>query len=450
MSTMWVGSIISVDCGDVLGVFEGEISNVDGENQTISLINVSRNNVKCEVKEVTLSTLDIKNLKLIESTLKTEKKNHSTNMINDCAAPSKNEITTNSPFIEDNQKKKGDGKKKINKRLDIKKWQRERDDACFSAPVDSEVLDVDFDFEKNLALFDKRAVFEEIDALSKSDHVRLVDCNKRTPTKYRHDENVLSNDIPILRQISVPCKYTEEYVTDTGLIVPSVTVELKKMIYEKCEEVGLLPKVRVEMIGRGACEMVLHLLGGSYRLNPQNTHQKPSVVILCGSHIQGAHGVNCGRHLANHCTLTTILIPAQAKDSHSIVSSELKLFSMCCGKTVNSVSSLPSSVDFIVDALESHENTKQEEKTWITSARQWANQAKAPVLCLDPPPNCTSTEHNFILSPALPFAFRSDKCSIHICDIGIPKGVFLNAGCTYSSPFGSKFVIPLYPRTAST
>ncbi|GBO17355.1 Enhancer of mRNA-decapping protein 3, partial [Araneus ventricosus] len=182
-------------------------------------------------------------------------------------------------------------------------------------------------------------------------------------------------------------------------------------------------------------------------LNPQNTHQKPSVVILCGSHIQGAQGVNCGRHLANHCTLTTILIPAQAKDSHSIVSSELKLFSMCCGKTVNSVSSLPSSVDFIVDALESHENTKQEEKAWITSARQWANQAKAPVLCLDPPPNCSSTEHNFILSPALPFAFRSDKCSIHVCDIGIPKGVFLNAGCTYSSPFGSKFVIPLYPRS---
>ncbi|GBL82271.1 Enhancer of mRNA-decapping protein 3 [Araneus ventricosus] len=108
---------------------------------------------------------------------------------------------------------------------------------------------------------------------------------------------------------------------------------------------------------------------------------------------------------------------------------------------------LPSSVDFIVDALESHENTKQEEKAWITSARQWANQAKAPVLCLDPPPNCSSTEHNFILSPALPFAFRSDKCSIHVCDIGIPKGVFLNAGCTYSSPFGSKFVIPLYPRS---
>ncbi|GFS95410.1 enhancer of mRNA-decapping protein 3 [Nephila pilipes] len=451
MSGMWIGSIISVDCGDVLGVFEGEISNVDGENQTISLINVSRNSVKCQVPEVTLSTLDIKNLKLLESTVKKEPQNDHTNSVN-VVMPltSKTEKSTSSPILEDTPKKKGEGKKKITKRSENKRWQKERDEACFSAPVDSEVLDNDFDFEKNLALFDKRAIFDEIDALSKSEHVRLVDCNKRAPAKYRHDENVLASDLPILRQISVPCQHTKEYVTDSGLVVPSVTVEFKKLLYEKCEESGLMPKVRVEMIGRGACEMALHLLGGSHRLNPQNNHQRPSVVILVGSHVQGAQGVNCGRQLANHCTITTVLCPPQAKGSHSIISSELKLFSASSGKTVNSVSALPTSIDLIVDALESHEEAKQEEKTWISSARQWASHAKAPVLCLDPPPNCTSTEHNFILSPALPFSFKSDKCSIHICDIGIPKGIFLNAGCTYSSPFGSKFVIPLYPRTEST
>ncbi|GFS68052.1 HTH_48 domain-containing protein [Trichonephila clavipes] len=68
MSGMWIGSIISVDCGDVLGVFEGEISNVDGENQTISLINVSRNSVKCQVPEVTLSCKNL-NLKFSFPTL---------------------------------------------------------------------------------------------------------------------------------------------------------------------------------------------------------------------------------------------------------------------------------------------------------------------------------------------------------------------------------------------
>lgn len=54
MSEKWIGSLVSVDCGIVLGVFEGEISSVDEINQTISLINVSRNNVKCTIPEITL------------------------------------------------------------------------------------------------------------------------------------------------------------------------------------------------------------------------------------------------------------------------------------------------------------------------------------------------------------------------------------------------------------
>ncbi|GIY25131.1 enhancer of mRNA-decapping protein 3 [Caerostris extrusa] len=450
MCAKWIGSIISVDCGDVLGVFEGEISNVDEGNQTISLINVSRNSVKCQVPEVTLSTHDIKKLKLIESTVKNYQKEKLATSLNVSTPSSKNDRITNSPLVEDDSKRKAsEGKKKNTKRIENKKWQKERDEACFSAPVDSEVLDSDFDFEKNLALFDKRAVFDEINALSKGDHIRLVDCNKRTG-KYRHDENVLTGDIPILRQISVPCKHTMEYVTDTGLVVPSVTLEYKKLLYDKSEEAGLGPNVRVEMIGRGACEMVIHLLGGGHRLNPQNTHQRPSVVILCGSHTQGAQGINCGRQLANHCAITTVLIPNLAKESHSILSNELKLFGMTHGKAVHSISALPTTVDFIVDALESHEEIKQQDKIWVSNARKWANQTKARILCLDPPPNCTSTEHSFILSPALPFSFKTNKCSIHICDIGFPKTVFSSIGCKYSSPFGSKFVIPLYPNIETT
>lgn len=108
----------------------------------------------------------------------------------------------------------GEIKKKNTKRSDSKKWQKERDDACFNAPVDSELLDTDFDFEKNLALFDKQKVFDEINALSKFDHVKLVDCNKRgSSAKYRHDENILSGFVSVSRQISVPCKAEKEYVT---------------------------------------------------------------------------------------------------------------------------------------------------------------------------------------------------------------------------------------------
>ncbi len=70
----------------------------------------------------------------------------------------------------------------------------------------------DFDFERNLALFDKRQVFDAIEgematavtaalgggSNNQPDVVRLVDCNRRRgkeeaaiQPKYRNDENVL-------------------------------------------------------------------------------------------------------------------------------------------------------------------------------------------------------------------------------------------------------------------
>lgn len=39
----------------------------------------------------------------------------------------------------------------------------------FATPVDDPVMDVEFDFEKNLALFDKQAIWNEIDAIQKPD-----------------------------------------------------------------------------------------------------------------------------------------------------------------------------------------------------------------------------------------------------------------------------------------
>lgn len=41
----------------------------------------------------------------------------------------------------------------------------------FSTPVDDPLMDEDFDFEKNLALFDKQAIWDKIDANQKPDLV---------------------------------------------------------------------------------------------------------------------------------------------------------------------------------------------------------------------------------------------------------------------------------------
>lgn len=96
-----------------------------------------------------------------------------------------------------------------------RRWQ-DKDDDCLNTPICSDIFETDFDFEKNLALFDKQAVFEEIDAAIKPDVVRLVDIVHQTP-KYRCEEHVLEQQPIVHRQIKVPQAGTREFVTGKSL-----------------------------------------------------------------------------------------------------------------------------------------------------------------------------------------------------------------------------------------
>lgn len=72
------------------------------------------------------------------------------------------------------------------------------------------------------------------------------------------------------------------------------------------------------------------------RFTPKNLHQRPTVALLCGPHVQGAQGISCGRHLANHEVEVILFLPNFVKMLDS-VTSELTLFSKTCGKQVSSV-----------------------------------------------------------------------------------------------------------------
>ena len=139
--------------------------------------------------------------------------------------------------------------------------RRQHRDDCFSAPVDTFLGD-DFDFEKNLALFDKKAVFEEIENTDD----RFCGVQKRA-TKYKHDENVLQTAPTIYRQIKVNGEISSDksYVTDTGLRVPTISYQMRSKLFEMAESNGLVKERQLEMIGRSASEMVMQLLGGVNR-----------------------------------------------------------------------------------------------------------------------------------------------------------------------------------------
>lgn len=336
--------------------------------------------------------------------------------------------------------KNGTPNKRDNIKRDKKNWKSGwKDEACFGSPLDS-AINKDFDFEKNLALFDKQAVFDEINSL-KPDIVRHTDQNRKQ-SKYRHDENVIAVAPTTYRQISVPKQEICEYVTDDGLVIPSISRMLRNKLWAAADKFGLIQERRMELMGRAATEMALQLLGGGHRLNPRNTHQWPSVVILCGPHKQGAMGINAARQLASHGVNTILyVIPSELE----IFKKELALYKLTKNKIVSSVSGLPHVTDLIIIALIDEDNIKT-----YGNIAEWTNSNRAPVLALDPPANGTpGILTKFSLVPVLPLSHSLENGKIYLCNLSFPQQIFQEVGIKYQSPFGPKFVIPLHPNDDS-
>ncbi|KAK0144177.1 Enhancer of mRNA-decapping protein 3 [Merluccius polli] len=460
MASDWLGSLVSINCGPTLGVYQGEVSSVDQSSQTISLRQPFHNGVKCSVPEVTFSAMDIKELKILD-------------IGNGCAplnSPSVSSKTNSAPVAVPKVDPRAQGRlnspqhcsksygssssRGVNqatpKKNGVKNGggqMKQRDDECFGDGMD-DGLDTDFDFEGNLALFDKAAVFSEIDGSDRRGNGTRSrgTPQEQTPTRYRHDENILEAKPIVYRQIKVPQPGAKEYCTDSGLVVPSVSYELHKRLLVAAERHGLSLERRLEMTGVCASQMGLTLLGGPNRLTPKNVHQRPTVALLCGPHVQGAQGISCGRHLANHEVEVILFLPNFVKMLDS-VTTELALYSKTGGKQVSSIKDLPDSpVDLIINCLDCHENTFLMDQPWYRAAADWANQNRAPVLSIDPPVSGQglAVEAKWSLSLCLPLPLAEGAGRVYLCDIGVPCQVFQEVGIKYHSPFGCKFVIPLH------
>jgi enhancer of mRNA-decapping protein 3 len=54
MTTDYVGSLVSLDCGEVLGTYQGLVSKIDEKTQMVSISKAFRNGVKCDVQDITI------------------------------------------------------------------------------------------------------------------------------------------------------------------------------------------------------------------------------------------------------------------------------------------------------------------------------------------------------------------------------------------------------------
>lgn len=120
--------------------------------------------------------------------------------------------------------------------------------------------------------------------------------------------------------------------------MPSILPEMRQLLLSSSESYGITIERQAELMGRAACEMALQLLGGGHRLNPNNIHQLPTVVVLCGSHRQGAFGLNAARQLASHGVKTVVFLlePSKLKNGGSFAK-EFLLYKHTLNKTISSI-----------------------------------------------------------------------------------------------------------------
>uniref|UniRef100_A0A0K8TNF9 Enhancer of mRNA-decapping protein 3 n=1 Tax=Tabanus bromius TaxID=304241 RepID=A0A0K8TNF9_TABBR len=317
--------------------------------------------------------------------------------------------------------------------------QRFNRNQTFGTPVDDPTMEVEFDFEGNLALFDKRAVWDEIEARQKPDLLRGAASAQKK--RYRHDENVLVSEPTQYRQIETMFQSSHDYVTDEGLIIPAIPLSLRSKIQQLAEDHGLTWKRQCDMLARGTAEMAISLLGGARRLTPNNQHQWPTVVIISDKPHNAKVsevGAATGRQLASHGL--KVMFHIKGQEICEKEASELDLFRATGNSVVWSVNDLPSS-DLVILSVNSN-NLSPSIKKWIVE------NSRAPVLAIDPPPNgVTEASIKFSILPVLPLNNISASCGkLYLCNIGIPDKFFRDAGIKYKSPFGHKFVIPIHMK----
>lgn len=202
----------------------------------------------------------------------------------------------------------------------------------FDTPIDHGVFQSDFDFEKNLALFDKQAIWDEIDAIQRPD-LLPQSCSSKSKN-YRHDENILSSKPMGLRQISTGYQCIQEFATDDDLVIPSIPISMRYVIQRNAEAMGLSKERQTDMLARGATELAILLLGGARRLVPMNQHQWPTILIICDEPFNeelSEAGLATGRMLASHGLKIFVSVSLDQKSARK--STELQLLKGC--KNVN-------------------------------------------------------------------------------------------------------------------
>ncbi|XP_047030797.1 enhancer of mRNA-decapping protein 3 [Helicoverpa zea] len=480
----WVGYAISVNCGEPLGCYQGTILEADGS--TITLTKAFRNGFPYPKSQVTLNAADIKDLKIIESRPEPAEQTHSTVAVTKGLKKAQRatvcENLQANPTSSGNQSSAAGGSGAASsaaapparpraaparsKPIDIQRAARSaslagsygnasstpkgrgpanvyekarrRNEACFGDLADAE-LDDDFDFEGNLALFNKRALWEELRNSHKPDVVRQAD----HLGKFRHDENVLGPAPAPRRAIRLPEPAPALLVTDEGLGVPAAPARLRAALWRALARRGLRDQADT-LLARAAADVALRLAGGGRRLDPRNAHQAPTVVALAGPHAAGAAGLAAARLLASHGARAAALLAAPAPPDCAALRRELAALAPSGVALAAEPGALPGA-DVVLLALS---DPAQEPAGELGAALEWAARARGAVLALEPPSaGWAGVSCRAAVLGGLPAALAPELGLQYLADVCVPQAVFAELGIQYRPPFGASPVLALHPAT---
>ena len=195
MDEQWIGKGVDLNCAE-LGVFQGVIESVHLEEQTITINKVIQNGVPSVMSAVTIEARDIKSIDFVEipNSVGSQSQKQATSTITTVAKKkvrpvAESLVVNKSSFVNTGNGSNNQSRKHQQSPFDNRQStagynshtsrQRhfQRDEDCFD--IDMNMMHTkEFDFERNLALFDKRRVLEEIES-NQPDVVRLIDHNRR-------------------------------------------------------------------------------------------------------------------------------------------------------------------------------------------------------------------------------------------------------------------------------
>jgi enhancer of mRNA-decapping protein 3 len=407
----FVNWTVSIDCGSKHGNYQGQIKSVDQINQTLTLKHAFHNGILIDEHSIVIQAKDIIDLNLLSQPGSyfqipkiIQKKSNSEQLK---AAPiANNGIKSN---VSDSQSSRS---------RSSKSWSDE-------------------------ATNEDELIINQIDLLK----------TNQIQDKYRCDQMILQhNNGPIdYEQIQLPIPTTKKYLTDEGLVIPSVNIELRNRLFSSAEYYGYSLERRIESMGRCTSDMCLHLLGGTQRLLVKNRHQHPTIVVLaCSTEVQGAYAICAGRILASKNIRIYLYFPSNSNtNQENFIENELKLFRTTQGIITNNVSDLPRSpIDLIINGLDAANNSDSVlfAKPWYRDIVQYCSRLQVSVIGVDPPLDGGAIECKYSLVPLLPLVAMSSKNvgRLYLCDLGFGQKVFQHLQIRYASPFGAKSFVALH------